>query len=119
MKVLAVLVLVFAAGCGAASKASPTQEWAAAQDVVTVTRQTILDMHEWKAVTDEQLIAIDPIVRTAQSSLDVAAASLPDGGPAFEQAMTTLWIALAELATQDRARIEAAGARSRSLTWTR
>lgn len=97
--------LLLAGGCAAKS---PAARWASARDALTRVQETVLLQHRIGNVSDEDLIALDQIVRGVRASLDRAAGELPSGGPAFETYLNLAERVLDELIeSQSKTKMEA------------
>jgi hypothetical protein len=91
--VVAAIVLLSLPGCAA----TPTQRWAQARETLTATQDTTLTLYDAGLVTKDQLIAMDPYVRSVRVALAVAETDLPDGGNGFDSQLEAAQAALAEL----------------------
>lgn len=91
---LALLALV--AGCGIGGS-TPTGRWIAARETLTAAQDAVVSLHEAGVVDDLGLVDAHAVALSVREALNVAEASLPDGGDQFELWMTAAAAGLSRL----------------------
>jgi hypothetical protein len=112
MKLFAAFVcaVMFLAGCAA----TPSKQWAQGREALTTTQNVLLQQAAAGNLSGEDLIAIDPLIQSARTALDVAETQLPEGGKSFESYMQIVESILTKL-LEIQAKESANGNRSHSL----
>lgn len=63
---------------------NPVNRWAQARDTLTRSQDSVILAHQAGLISDETLVAADPIAQSARAALAKAEESLPEGGSGFE-----------------------------------
>lgn len=94
------LIALLAAVLLVACSSNPTNRWAQARDGLSRAETLVLDGHTAGRVSDETLLELDPLIRSARRSLTVAESQLPEGGDTFDKNLAIVEAAADELLRQ-------------------